>query len=561
MNWHIRIILSFICSFTFMGSALAMRADTVSLLRFGAVPDDGKDDTRALRSAAEYCRKHPGTTLIIPPGIYRLRDAKAEQLENEVLEGKMGDNPEKVIFTPYYPYVRGLDFEGADSITIEGSGATLLCEGWMEPLSIVGCRNFTVRGLTIDYKRKPFSQGIVQQINENSFVVRFDDKRIITNEIPITRITLWDNEISGFYAEPFYFPKRKLSGNNLVEFEGQLPRRMLGASLAALHSFHFRPAIFIGNSNSTVIDKVTIHSQPGMGIVGFDSADIMMRGLSVTPADGFQFSTNTDATHFAACRGTISFDGCFFRGQGDDATNVHGYYHNITSVEDGTITLQLQAPTFTHAQLADVPQIGDKMELVRISTLVPEKTLEVTAVEHKAQETEVKIGLNGELPDNFGDYYLFNVSKLPRLEFCRSMVWGQLARGVLAKTRGVRIENNIFRGCTGTAIHVGAESGWKEGSHAKDVTIANNVIVNCGLGAGTQFGASGIAVVIDAPDTGATFLHEHIRLINNTIIGTGVNDCGITVRNARHIELRGNRVEGCRQEVTFHSAEDIRIEE
>ena len=355
MNWHIRIILSFICSFTFMGSALAMRADTVFLLRFGAVPDDGKDDTRALRSAAEYCRTHPGTTLIIPPGIYRLRDAKAEQLENEVLEGKMGGNPEKVIFTPYYPYVRGLDFEGADSITIEGSGATLLCEGWMEPLSIVGCRNFTVRGLTIDYKRKPFSQGIVQQINENSFVVRFDDKRIITNEIPITRITLWDNEISGFYAEPFYFPKRKLLGNNLVEFEGQLPRRMLGASLAALHSFHFRPAIFIGNSNYTVIDKVTIHSQPGMGIVGFDSADIMMRGLSVTPADGFQFSTNTDATHFAACRGTISFDGCFFRGQGDDATNVHGYYHNITSVEDGTITLQLQAPTFTHAQLADVP--------------------------------------------------------------------------------------------------------------------------------------------------------------------------------------------------------------
>ena len=36
----------------------------------------------------------------------------------------------------------------------------------------------------------------------------------------------------------------------------------------------------------------------------------------------------------------------------------------------------------------------------------------------------------------------------------RQTVWGQLARGVLAKTRGVKITDNVFRGCTGTAIHV-----------------------------------------------------------------------------------------------------------
>lgn len=157
---------------------LSLPAQSISVLKFGAVPDDGKDDTRALRRAAEYCRKHPGTTLTIPPGTYRLRDSKAEQLEHEVLQGKMGGDPEKVIFTPYYPYVRGLDFDGSDSVTIEASGATLMCEGWMEPLSITNCRNVTICGLTIDYKRKPFSQGTVQEVNENSFVVQFDDRRI-----------------------------------------------------------------------------------------------------------------------------------------------------------------------------------------------------------------------------------------------------------------------------------------------------------------------------------------------------------------------------------------------
>ena len=52
----------------------------VSVLRFGAKPDDGKDDTEALRKAAEYCRTHPGTTLVIPKGIYRLKDKEAERL-------------------------------------------------------------------------------------------------------------------------------------------------------------------------------------------------------------------------------------------------------------------------------------------------------------------------------------------------------------------------------------------------------------------------------------------------------------------------------------------------
>ena len=167
---------------------------------------------------------------------------------------------------------------------------------------------------------------------------------------------------------------------------------------------------------------------------------------------------------------------------------------------------------------------------------------------------------SGKLPEKYNEYYLFNVSKLPRLEFCRSVVWGNLARGVLAKTRGVRIEDNIFRGSTGTAIHVGAESNWKEGTHAKDLTIARNVIINCGLGAGCQYGASGIAVVIGAPDTKATQLHDGVVIEGNTIIGTGSNACGISIRNAKNIRLKDNRVEQCRQAVETRSVEDLIIE-
>lgn len=131
------------------------RGEVVNVTDFGAVPDDGRDDTRALRRAAEYCRTHPGTTLVMPAGVYRLRDAEAERLEEEVLAGKMGANPEEVIFKPYYPYVKGLDFTGAEDVTVEARGAVLMCEGWMEPLSPL--TTLTIKVLQVRHpKRNPF---------------------------------------------------------------------------------------------------------------------------------------------------------------------------------------------------------------------------------------------------------------------------------------------------------------------------------------------------------------------------------------------------------------------
>ena len=533
---------------------------TICVTEFGAKPDDGKDDTKALRRAAEYCRKNPSTTLLMPAGVYRLRDADAERLENEAMTGKMGQSPENTVFTPYYPYVSGLNFEGSKSTTIEARGAILMCEGWMEPFSICGSTDFTLRGLTIDYKRKPFSEGRVCAIDDGTFTVQFGGERKIDEGTPFPRVMLWDNKIGGIYRSPYYFSRQEVLPDNKVVFKGKLADYMMGAPVAAPHSFHFRPAILVWRSTNTNIEGVTIHSQCGMGIVGFDSRDIFMKGLSIIPAPGYTFSTNTDATHFACCEGTIGFDGCMFRGQGDDATNVHGYYHDIASIEDGWATLTLKSPAFTHIQVADVPRIGDKMEIVRISTLEVEGIAEVTDVQHEGKQVDVKVRLNCELPKDYEKFCLFNTSKLPRLEFRRSVVWGNLARGVLAKTRGVVIEDNIFLGSTGTAIHVGAESHWKEGTHAKDLLIARNMIINCGLGAGCQYGASGIAVVIGAPDTKGTTLHDGVKILDNTIIGTGENRCGISIRNARNIEVKRNRVEGCGMAVETKSVENLNID-
>ena len=103
-----KAILLFAATCTLSGVSMANtllhpQTKVISVLDFGAKPNDGKDDTKALRKAAEFCRNNQGTTLEMPAGIYQLRDAKAEKLEKDILAGKMGPNPEETIFTPYYP--------------------------------------------------------------------------------------------------------------------------------------------------------------------------------------------------------------------------------------------------------------------------------------------------------------------------------------------------------------------------------------------------------------------------------------------------------------------------
>ena len=128
----------------------------------------------------------------------------------------LGANPESVIVTPYYPYSKGLDLGGATDLTLSAEGATLLCEGWMEPLCIENCTRVKVKGLTIDYKRKPFSSGEIVSVQPDCFDVQFAGERTITEEMPLTRMTIWNKEKNRMYPNPIYFPKRELLGGNRV---------------------------------------------------------------------------------------------------------------------------------------------------------------------------------------------------------------------------------------------------------------------------------------------------------------------------------------------------------
>jgi hypothetical protein len=546
----------------FFNAILPARAqEQVSTLDFGAVPDDTLNDREAIQKALDFCRVNRIHKLVIPAGTYVIREEKAVQLMTDIMDGKMGKNPQDVIYTPYYPYTRGLSFKGISGLDVEARGAFLSVQGWMEPLSVEYCSNITVRGLTIDYQTIPHSEGVITGETDRYFDVHFTADFPVKDNMVMPRIMFWDLAKNRMLGNSVYFPaKNELIAPQTLRIWAGHPANIKGTMALINHTFHFRPAILIHEAMNTILEQVTIHSQPGMGIVGHRSENILMNGLRIVPRPGFYQSTNTDATHFTSCKGTIRFNGCTFEGQGDDATNVHGYYQVIKEkTGKSSYRIEMEKKWGTHAMVLDFPDVQDTLELVSKRTLEVVGTYVVAGVDTFPARWETVVQLDRPLPDGIDSYYLIDITRLPRLEFVNTYVGSHLARAVLVKTRNVLIENCTMRESTGTAIHIGAEGDWREGAGSQNVIIRNNRILRCGRGDGTQDGASAIAINVKAPDITVAGIHNNILIEGNLIEGDQAQ-CGISVSGAKKVMIRNNEFSGCKTPVKIRHSEGVRME-
>ena len=91
----------------------------------------GADARTRINDALRAARRMPGSTLVVPPGTYILTSALARKTQADVLAGLHGENPEKDMFSPVFPFTIGLDFDGHEGTTLDARGATLLVNGYM----------------------------------------------------------------------------------------------------------------------------------------------------------------------------------------------------------------------------------------------------------------------------------------------------------------------------------------------------------------------------------------------------------------------------------------------
>lgn len=521
-----------------------------------------EDHTASFSAAMDYLRKHPETTLVIEPGIYTITSELARETQRAVMNGEYGENPQRTMFNPKFEYTRGISFAGQSGTTVIGYGVTLMVDGFMEPVSVRDCENVTLCGITIDHKRKPYSKGKVVQMDalepdgSRRCVIEFDEDCPITEHTPLNlRSMFFDvDTYENIFAA---LDERVVIDSHHLKGKAYDAHKMkIGTEYYTVHSYHSRPAILIENAKNVKIEDVTIHSQPGMGIVGNRSEDIIISRLNVVPSLGHHMSTNTDATHFTSIKGLLRMEDCVFECQGDDFINVHSYYHAIIERPAPDVcVMQEKTPDGTHAQSLDYPDVGDTLELTNRLTMNLVDSFKVVECTPLPDEWKCVVKLDHPLPDDTENLVLSDVTRLPTLEVVGCSARTHFARSILIKTRNVLIENNHFFDSQGSAIHVAPEAWWYEGVSPANVTIRRNRIVKC---CHRWDGRGAITVFADSSDPSGQCMYD--VTIEDNIIDCPTTDHGILIKNTDGVVIRRNQINSRKEPIVIESCVNVCVD-
>lgn len=519
---------------------------------------EASDELSKIRMAIQYLKNHPYTSLKIPQGDYILADPMAKQLQEDLMAGKYSNWPESKMFHKDFTYVSGLDFSDIHDVEIIAYGVNFITDGFMETISLQFCKNITLKGLSLDMKRRPFSKGKIISATDQYTDVYFDDTFLLSKNNPYPRYGIYNHKTDRFLFGICETTAREQLDEHTIRIHNQSYPEQIGHDFYVTHTMHFRPAILIYEAKDITLEDVTIHAHDGMGIVGHRSENIQIKGLSVKPAGNNKISVNTDATHFTSCKGYLKYENCFFSGHGDDALNVHTYYQTILSHHDNICSLQVQAPTGTHAQKMDYPDPGDILELVDKYSLAPRKRFTVLSSDPDHKNWICKVELNDALPDDCSNYLFVNVTQMPEVTFSNCICQSHRSRSILIKAHHAKIENCIFKNNSGTAIHIAAEGYWHEGACSKNVIIKNNIIENCGYGDGMILDAGGISVNILAPDANMP-VHEKITIEQNIILSPDTK-YAISVGNTKQVIIKNNVLHAADDGIETHCCLDEYIQ-
>ncbi len=497
---------------------------------------EGADDRERFAAALSFMKARPGTTLTVEPGVYRITTERARAAQRSVMTGEWGNDAQKVMFTPEYRYDRALDFKGHEGSTVDAYGATLLFDGFMEGISIRHCRGVTVRGFTLDHVRRPFSSGRITNVRREGGATLCDVD--LTDDVfpktPLVRAAVYSAKEGRFVPEKTgYFDRWVISPRKIgLRFDnGFVPDE--GDEFACAHVFHTRPGVLIEDAEDTTVEDVTVRSWPGMGLTAQKSRDIAVRRLAVVPAEGERFSTNTDATHFAACRGKLTVDGCRFEGQGDDSINVHTYYYTVTRREGRTFTLVIKAPDGTHTQSLVYPLPGDRFELTEISSLNPVDSFRVVSSVPDPENGCCHVTLDRDPPEDIDGFFFADPDEVPEVEFVNCTAKNHFARSILLKARRCLVENCTVEASFEDAVKIAAEAGWHEGINSESVTVRNCRFVGCGVR--SNIGCGGVSVYMDTEKDSDS--HGEVTIENVTVDCPNVPH-GIVLKNVRRATVK-----------------------
>jgi len=510
----------------FIFGGVAQAGKQVSITDFGAFCNDGKNDTPAMKKAAAYCQRHPGTILFFPAGQYEF----AEPADHRSAAFVLAD---------------------ARNIMIRGDKANLIFHGRQGCFHFYKCQNVTVEGLTIDWARPPFSMGNIIAADKKHFDIRVFDTYPVQGGEPVQ-------------AFMDYNPKTKLPARHGLDVYHSVARtELLQPQVLRVHLNHevdiqpdrwmlLRHEVYSSNAlqanhcKNVAIKNVTIYTAPGMGFCARRTENISLNGyrILIKPGTDRLMSTTADGAHLMDCKGEVTIRNCTFEGMGDDAVNVGTLYLTIKKVVDKKTIIAGH-----NLKLYRTVLPGETMEFCDHQTLLPYAQRKVASAEQLKKDHLVRLTFEKALPDEVKiNHVMGNMDLLPTVHISHCRVARNRARGFLLTTPDAKVEHCRFENCTSGGVWIHNEVVFFfQGVGGRNIVVRDNYFKNClyggPIGEGVLSAFSYLADFKFPPKPG---IHRNIVFANNVIDGS--DNCGIFVTGTKGLTIKNNKIiNACRQ--------------
>lgn len=489
----------------------------------GLMPNTASDCTTMLNEIILNAQE--GSTIQIEKGEYHLYEEKATKINYPLSNTDVTENKNISILLLQ-----------RKNLILDFNDSLLICHGRLQPLTLDGCENITVKNLRIDWEI-PLSAEGTSLGGDETYTDFWIDPTLYPYEVKNERLIfkgesweepLWPwghtsfDPITGHVpvnsGDNFQPHRVEQLENNVVRIYGQgsVPKDYI---TVLRHNPRVHAGIFTVNSCDITYSNIYIHNTGGLGMLSQFNKNLTFKGIhfEANKERGRRVVCgHDDGLHLVNNRGHVLVEDCSFYGLMDDAINIHGISVQVSEILDEH-TLRC---SFMHNQAKGFPEWAVEGQEISFIEHMSMASMGIGIVDSFILETpdQFMIQFKQTIPEALvvGDA-LENISNTASF-VCRNNYFGSgRARGILISVpQPVLIEHNVFETAGCAILLAGDANQWFESGACHDVHIKNNVFSSACLCAMYQFCEAIISICpeIPKPKVDRPF-HENIRIENN----------------------------------------------
>lgn len=518
---------------------------------FGAVPDDGRDDTAAIQAAIQaVAAAAEPARLTFAPGQYDLISSEGK--------GSL------------------LDLRNLTDADLDGTGARFVIHapgrGFM---SITDCHRLIVRGLTLDWDPKPYSELWIEEVDAAASTILFRLREGATppdHPVFLNGTTLAGGNLA-FWGNPVLTdPRGRMKPGAPITYEVQSVEALGDGKFRIAFNnapSHFEPLapgdafvlIVRGISRSgvthieessdvTFADMEILASSGGVFVgVGVEALNVL-RVKALIPADRWN-GPNADFVHMQTTRVGPWVEDCVIEGVRDDSLVIYTRPYVLLSQPAPDrlmlrrVDLAMQASSFREGQM----EPGDELAFLDPVKGEVFARAKITGFDLKTGEAKLDRAVDGIQPlsEKKNATQIFNTMHGRGFYLKNNTIRDTRRYGAYIKGSHGLIEGNHFIGQSSDGITLHNDPAPPNGPTSSDIVIRNNSFEDVGHDRsyrGKEHAAN-ISVYCRAnnmkPGAGSDAF-RNIRIEGNAFTRWG--GLAIWVSNTKGLVISGNRLLG-----------------